>query len=172
MQNLCRTVAEVKWRVFMSRISDETKADTAYYAAKKYIPHIGDICNSRDEVDAAVHCMWIIKKKISEYDHAVGVAPKYPARTAKTINELLLKAQNQYQHSDILQEWKAVSPWYSDVKSIKNEILDECRDILKDADIGTKRIDKIIPLLTWHLQYDDELLPQENQKLLDLIKSF
>ncbi len=156
----------------MSRISEEQKNDTLYYANKKNISHFGHICNTRPEVDAVAECMIVIKLDLHRYDHAVSLAPKDAVRTTKALNKLLSKAQNHMQYSDILKEWEMASPWYSEAKIIKNEILDACRVILKDAGIGAKRIDKIVPLLTWHLQYDDELLPEPNQKLLDLIESF
>ncbi len=157
----------------MGRISKEQKNDVRYYAGRKDIDlRIADILNTRDEVDAVEDCMFHIKQNKDEYTHAVGTAPHDAVRTRKALNKQLAKAKNLQQHDDILQEWKAVSPWYSDSKKIKNDVLDECRIILKNAGIGGNRIEQIIPLLTWHLLYNHELLTEVDQSFLDLIESF
>ncbi len=176
MQNLCRTLDVMKWKISMSRISKVQKQDVSRYAWRKNIsPIIADSCNTREEVDAVQRCMVVIKQNVNKYHHAVSLAPHDTKGRMKAINKLLSNAKNPQEKNDIMLEWSAVSPVKSQTKAIKNNVLDICKIIMKNSGIGIHRRDRIIPLLTWHLTDDDELLqkPDENlQKLLNKIKSF
>ncbi len=158
----------------MGRVTKEQKSDTNGYAWFKDMDNqlIADVCNTRKDIDAMVLCMWFVEKNTERYQHAVALAPPNPTKRLKAYNNKLSKAKTAQQIRDTIEVWKSRKPLYSDVKDIKEEVLDTCIDIMKGAGIGINRRRKIIPLLTWHLMYDEELLQEPNQRLIDLIESF
>ncbi len=157
----------------MARITKEQKNDVRYYAWEINLnPLIADACSTREEIDAAVECVWLVEQYADKYRHAVALAPKDPAKKQKALRNKLSKTKSQQEHYDTVLEWRAASPSHSNIKNIKYEVLNTCIDILKNANFDNACIKKIIPALTWHLAEDDELLQEPDQRLIDLIKSF
>lgn len=109
-----------------------------------------DVCNSNDEIDAVLLCLWIIDQERHNYLHAQALAPKDEKGRQKTLSKLLL-GTNPQQHQDILTEWTAVYHWRSEIKDVKYGILDSCNTILEATAMGKKRRERLLPRFTEYL---------------------
>lgn len=138
-----------------------TKAELAHYANSQGVRlDLADICNTIEEVDAAKKADEIMKTYTSTYYMVKELAPHNPTRHKGRFRQLYDAAKNEGEEELLVSEWRSLSPLSSEVIPVKAEALDVAIGILKDANIGKNRIEKMIPLLTDTLM-DDENLPTE-----------
>ena len=132
----------------MGRISEEQKE-----AVNKYATHKGanlqaaTHCQTKDEVDAVYRCTQIVKQNRFLYLKALQDDPKNLEHNTKQHQNALQEAKDETEEREIFLAMNQLYPLTNSTTIYKNEINDLCRDILKEAGFGEKRIRKIIASL-------------------------
>ena len=146
MQNSCRTLDVMKWRIFMDELNP-----FEYAIEIELDDRFADVCITIEEMDAVVLCLLEIDTGRHLYEHALNLCPKDYKGETKVLNNQLAKAQNQQQYDDIIMEWEATRHWYSKVKTEKDHMFDACKTILKDASVGKHRKEALLKELNLYL---------------------
>ena len=135
-----------------------TETELANYADSKGVRlDLAYICNTVEEIDAAKEADTMMQYHTYDYHMAKELAPHNPTRHRESFKTVFRAAKDDYERELLLSEWSSLSPLSSDVKYIKSDALRIAIGILLDANIGKKRIKKMIPILTDTLQDEENL---------------
>jgi len=141
----------------MGKISEEQKNDVTVYADAKDVDlRIASVCNTREEIDAVIDCIKVIKDDKYKYEYAVHSAPKDPQRETKKFTEILDSCSTEEERQMEWSYMEQVEPIHSKTMVIKNQIRADTTFILKSANIGMNRRREIIPILINNILLDGE----------------
>lgn len=140
----------------MSRISEERRNEITVYASELsskdpfygWLPLLAEICISIEEVDAAIKTYHhIIESHLIDLKYAKHIAPHDPKRKSAKFEAELSECKDEGEIDNTISYMEQVEPIYSKVKIIKGDVIDDATFFLRNAGIGKKRINKIIPIL-------------------------
>lgn len=154
----------------MAKISEETKNDIAYYVEKKGIDQrLSDYCLSRSDVDVVKICVGIATLSRLQYLKAKQDAPHNIEANVKARGKLWdeCRTRDEEDLRNLEAYLREVYPIRSDTKIAKSDALDTCKEILKDHGFGKKRIEGIVPILTYILNDEEEEFEELNHLNID-----
>ncbi len=139
----------------MGRISEEQKMAVNEYATKKGANlQAAEYCQTFDEVDAVYECTQIMKQNRFRYLKALYEAPR---NVKSNLNQRQQMIDYYGEGREVCQSAQQLFPSVSSVQDTKNEILDLCRNELKDTGtLGKDRIGKILTALRSTLTDEEE----------------
>ncbi len=151
------------------RLSEETKNDIRYYATQKDLfSEAIDFLNSRDEVDAYLHCIWIMEMYSSKYQYSHCSAPHDKKLRLNSFMKTLNEAKTEQDREDMIAYMQQMKPLNSQIKDIYNDAIREAREVLLDAKVGQERIKKILPQLVKILnEHVNAPLPDEITQMIE-----
>ena len=167
MNNIIDDIDDYDYDYFYQTVEEMSPYDYSQYLELADV--YADVCTTKDEMDAVVLCLWIIDQERNDYHHAIVTAPHDQKKNQKALNNKLSGTATRQQHDDIIRECEAVYHTRSIVKAIKNELIDTCTRILKEAGIGKNKRELLIPRLTEHLMNED-LLPGRDYPIENMLK--
>ena len=129
---------------------ESLRNDLAVYARKVGLDgRLEYDCNSIDEIDTLKRCQIIIEDCRDAYFHAINVAPKDPKR----VESKLIKMNAD---EDLLTEYRAIEPWYSNAENIRKVAMSDIKEILTFKNIGINRQDKLLATIALILREEPE----------------
>lgn len=140
----------------MSKISEERRNEITVYASVLsskdpfygWLPLLAEICISIEEVDAAIKTYHhIIESHLINLQYAKHIAPHDPKRKSAKFEAELAECKNEGEIDNEISYMEQVEPIYSKVKIIKGDAIDDATFFLRNAGIGKKRINKMLPIL-------------------------
>ncbi len=141
----------------MGKISKEQKKIVNAYATQKGANLQAAIyCQTKEEVDAVYKCTQIVKQNRFLYLKALQDDPKNLEYNTKQHQNALQEAKDKTEEREIFLAMNQLYPLTNSTIIYKNEINELCRDILKKAGFGEKRIRKIIASLRSTLTDEEE----------------
>ena len=153
----------------MARLPKEKKDDITAYAVDMDVRlDAAMFCNSTEEVDAVKYCLDNISYYSSAYNYAKTVQPKNPKEPAQRLARQLEGVDHPGKVEDIIAEFRALDPLYSEVLRIKDEYRTFCDGKLSEAGVGKKRRAKIIPALVNELTEQSTHDPSEGFDISEL----
>jgi len=135
----------------MARLSKEKRIELDAYIDKLcrqdnsgILLSLSHFCGTSEQVDAVRVCIsWIDEERV-RYLNAKESQPHDKNIRKRAWDTLLGKAKNQQSREEIYLELKDTFPLYSEILTIRNEIIDDCKGILKGSGMGKIKIRKII----------------------------
>ena len=160
------------------RLSTDQKADNRYYAGKKglYQEYLGDLyydtdpvdhLNSRNEINAYIHCVSIMEDYSPQYHYSRVSAPHDKTKRANKFTRTISKCESEQAVADEIAYMHQMAPLTSQTKSIYDDAVAEVKQVLIDAKVGQERMRVLVPLLVQVLELHkpDQFSPQFTQFL-------
>ncbi len=151
------------------RLSEKTKDDIRFYATQKDLfSEAIDFLNSKKEVDAYLHCIWIMEEYSSKYQYSQYAAPHDKKLRLDSFIKTLNEAKTKQDREDTIAYMRQMKPLRPQTKDIYDDAIKKTREVLLDAKVGQERIKKILPQLVKILnEHVDAPLPDEITQMIE-----